>query len=225
MLDLWSYLWATRHSKSLSHSLRTLRDNNVGALDLISYPQCATQEKQKSFSCHIATLLYLFMHWRMSYTISPPCSSGPDRPSDPSIIQPTICLVPQTFCHHYCGRVTGRRGGWWEAERMSGPLLIRAMTESRRPSVGGQQAPPGPLSQTEELTGTFPCGHRQTILPEKLQEIWEILLKCKREKLSETVCQLHANGWDTARLCGWWIKVFTHTFFLFPITILQSATE
>lgn len=51
-------------------------------------------------------------------------------------------------------------------ERMSGPVLIRAMTESPRPGVGGQQAPRGPLSQTEELTGTFLCGYQQTILPE-----------------------------------------------------------
>lgn len=56
-------------------------------------------------------------------------------------------------------------------KRMSAPLLIRAMTESPRLGVGGQQAPPGPLRQTEELTGFVLCGHRQTTLPEKLQEI------------------------------------------------------
>ena len=62
------------------------------------------------------------------------------------------------------------------------------------------------------------------MLVEKLQEIWEILLKLKREKLSETVCQVHANGWDTARLCGWRIKVLTRTF-SYPVTDLQSAAK
>ena len=64
----------------------------------------------------------------------------------------------------------GRAEERW-LERMSGPVLIRAVTESPGPGVGGQQAPRGPLSQTEELTGTFLCGHQQTTLPEKLQEI------------------------------------------------------
>lgn len=55
---------------------------------------------------------------------------------------------------------------------MSGPLLIRAVTESPRPGVGGQQAPPGrPGRRIQELTRTFMCGHRQTTLAEKLQEI------------------------------------------------------
>lgn len=41
---------------TVSHCLHTLRDNNVGTLDLINYPNSATQRKEKSFSCHIAMI-------------------------------------------------------------------------------------------------------------------------------------------------------------------------
>lgn len=90
------------------------------------------------------------------------------------------------------------RGGSWGGSReqgclesMSAPLLIRTLTESPRPGVGGQQAPVGPLRQTQELTVTFMCGHGMTIHREKPHGIWEILLRRKREKLPESVCQLH----------------------------------
>lgn len=109
---------------TVSHCLHTLRDNNVGTLDLIGYPSCHTLStphtgKIKEISCHIATLLYLFTHWWMSYKISPLRSNRPDRPSDPSIIQPTIFLVPQPLCHHYWGRTTGRGGGLMGCKRGS----------------------------------------------------------------------------------------------------------
>lgn len=170
---------------------------------------------------------YMFTHWWTSYTISFPCSNGPDRPSDPLINQPTICPVPQPFCHHYCGGRRGRSAGLngnrkrWCLKRMSGPLLIRALSEPCKPSVEGHQAPPCPLSQTGALTGTFLSGHRQTILPEKQRGIWGILLKSTEEKLPEIVCQ-HANGWEVARLC---IIQVSHISFSCSVKMLQSSTE
>lgn len=149
-----------------NHSVHTFRNKKCWLTGFHQAPLCHTHRKIREIPWHIATLSYLFTHWCMSYRISPCCSSRTDRPSDPSIIQPTICPVTWSLHHHYCGSRTGRSQGWWDAERKRSSawrgcqvhFSLGAMTESHRPAVGGEWAPPGPLSQTEELTGSLLWG-------------------------------------------------------------------
>lgn len=102
MFDSWSQLQASWRRIALNHCLSALRDNSVGTQTV-----WGAQEHSNTIT------LYLFAYWHVSYMINPPCSNRPGRPSDTSIIQPTICMVPESFCHRYCGRGRGRGWGWW----------------------------------------------------------------------------------------------------------------
>jgi len=104
-------------------------------------------------------------------------------------------------------------------EDMSAPLLIRTLTGPYRPGVGGLQAPILPLNHTEEWRDTFFCGYQLTRQLEKLQEIWEILLKGYRERQSVSYMQMVEKLEDSV---GWWI-VFTCTLLKY-IYIYLSAT-
>lgn len=122
-------------------------------------PQC-TQGKIKAISCHEATPIYPFMHWWMSHKTSPPCSRRPGRPSDPSIIKHTIFMTPRPLAsllrkNRKRWLLMGYKDENW-LERMSAPLLIRAMTDSPRPGVGGQQATLWPTQPDRRLNRCLP---------------------------------------------------------------------
>lgn len=76
------------------------------------------------------------------------------------------------------------------SERMSGLLLIRAVTESPKPGVGGHQATSWPAQPDRRFSRDLP--------------VWAQTenVKAEERNLSQTVCQLQANGCYIAGVCG-----------------------
>lgn len=125
----------------------------------------------------------------MSKEICHLCSNGPDGPGDPLVIRynlPAATTSPPSLG-------TEDRKKWSSGlETMSGPVLIRVS------SVGGQQAPRGPLSQTSRtkrhrVSVWAPAGNAP-------REILSVKCKCLRRRSRAWVMDLGLHTYTVSDL-------------------------